>query len=92
LDTGTYDVTASATGYNSTTTTGVNVIVNQTTPNINFQLTKIPPQQSGAISGTVMGDQNPIPEFATPALLFLTIAAATTALVFAKKRTKAKTQ
>jgi hypothetical protein len=91
LDTGTYDVTASATGYNSTIISGVSVTVNQTTPNVDFQLTKIPPQQSGAISGTVMGDENPVPEFATPALLFLTTAAATMALIIAKKRTKAKT-
>lgn len=92
LDTGTYNVTASATGYNSTTMTGVNVIVSQTTPNVNFQLTKIPPAQSGSISGDIMGDQNPIPEFATPIMLIFTIAAATTALILSKKKTTTKTQ
>lgn len=91
LNTGTYNVTASATGYNSMKTTGVSVTVSYTTPNVNFQLTKIPPAQSGSISGTVMGDKNPVPEFTAPALLFLTMAAATIALVFIKKRTQ-KTQ
>ena len=87
LGTGTYNVTASATGYNSTTITGVSVTVNQTTSNVNFQLTPIPPAQSGSISGTVTGALNAVPEFATPTLLFLTMAAATIALVFIKKRT-----
>jgi hypothetical protein len=92
LDTGTYDVTASATGYNDTTITGVNVIVNQTTPNVNIQLTKIPSEQSGSIEGDITGDSNPVPEFASPALLFLTTVAATIALVFVKKRTIQKTR
>ncbi|HML03718.1 MAG TPA: carboxypeptidase-like regulatory domain-containing protein [Candidatus Bathyarchaeia archaeon] len=92
MGTGTYNVTASATGYNSTTITGVSVTVNQTTSNVNFQLTPIPPAQSGSISGTVTGSPNAVPEFATPALLFLTMAAATVALVFVKKRTVKETQ
>jgi len=88
LETGTYNVTASATGYNSTTKTGVSVTVNETTPNVNFQLNPIPAAQSGSISGTVTGAPNPItPEFAMPASLFLAMAAATMALVFVKKRT-----
>jgi hypothetical protein len=90
LATGSYDVTASATGYNSTTITDVAVTVSQTTSNVNFQLTPIPPAQSGSISGTVTGAAGAIPEFATPVLLFLTMATATIALVFVKKRTAKK--
>jgi hypothetical protein len=85
LGTGSYNVTASATGYNSMTTTDVSVTVNQTTPNINFQLTLI--TVSGSISGTVTGAAGAIPEFATPVLAFLAMATATIALVFVKKRT-----
>jgi hypothetical protein len=92
LGTGSYNVTASATGYNSTTITDVTVTVSQTTPNVNFQLTPIPPAQSGSISGTVTGAAGAIPEFATPVLLFLTMATATIALVFIKKRTAKKQQ
>jgi protocatechuate 3,4-dioxygenase beta subunit len=91
LETGTYNVTASATGYNSTTITGVSVTVNNTTPNINLELNPIPAAQSGGISGTVTGAAGAVPEFATPALLFTTTAAATIALAFIKKRTR-KTQ
>jgi hypothetical protein len=91
LSTGTYNVTASAAGYNSTTIAGVSVTVNQTTPNINFQLTKIPPTQSGSISGNVRGDQGAIPEFTTPtSILLLTIAVTAAAFAFAKKKTKNK--
>jgi hypothetical protein len=61
LETDTCTVTASATGYTSVNMTGVSVTVNQITPNINFQLPKIPPAQSGTTSGTVQGDENPIP-------------------------------
>jgi len=43
LETDTYTVTASAAGYTSATTPGVNVIANQVTSGINFQLPKIPP-------------------------------------------------
>jgi hypothetical protein len=86
LGTGLYNVTASATGYNLTTKTNILVTVNQTTSNINFQLTPIPPAQSGSISGTVTGTAGAIPEFATPVLAFLAMATATIALVFVKKR------
>ncbi len=52
LPAGNYDVTASLSGYNSQTITGVPVIVNQTTPNINFTLSPLP--SSGTIQGTVV--------------------------------------
>jgi hypothetical protein len=73
----TYNVTASASGYTSQSNSSVNVVVNQTTSNVNFQLTQIPPSQSGSISGTVMGDSNPIPEFQYPivVMLFITLVA-----------------
>jgi hypothetical protein len=92
LETGTYNVTASATGYNSTTVTGVSVTVNYTTPNVDLALNPIPPAQSGSISGTVTGAAGAVPEFATPALLLLTMAAATVALVFVKKRNSKETR
>jgi hypothetical protein len=90
LTTGTYNVTASAAGYNSTTTTGVSVTVSQTTPNVDFQLNKIPPSQSGTIKGTVMGDQNAVPEFASPLLLLLTAIAVTAVFTYSKKKTVRK--
>lgn len=76
LPTDTYNVTASAPGYTSSSQ-NVSVTVNNAS-NADFVLTKIPPEQSGTISGTVTGDANPIvPEFQSPLiiLLFLTLAA-----------------
>ncbi len=81
----TYTVTASAAGYTSTNTSGVSVIINQVTSGINFQLSKIPPAQSGTISGTVQGDQNPVPEFTNPVIVLLIL---TTATMFLAKRMK----
>lgn len=52
LPAGNYDVTASLSGYTSQTITGVPVIVNQTTPNINFTLSPLP--SSGSIQGMVV--------------------------------------
>jgi len=73
LATDTYNVTASAHGYQSQSTTNVNVVEYQITPNVNFQLIKIPPAQSGRISGTVTGDPNPIPEFQYPIAVMLVV-------------------
>jgi hypothetical protein len=73
LDTDTYTVTASAFGYQDANLTMVSVTVNQTTPNVNLQLTKIPAAQSGSISGTVTGDANPIPEFEYPIAIMMII-------------------
>jgi len=69
LGTGTYTVYASAPGYSTQHVDGVSVTVGIVTSNINFQLPKIPPEQSGRISGTVQGDENPIPEFPTTLLM-----------------------
>lgn len=88
LETDTYTVTASAAGYTSVSTSGVNVIVDQVTSGINFQLPKIPPAQSGTISGSVQGDENPIPEFTNPIVILMILT--TTAALLARKL-KAKT-
>jgi hypothetical protein len=87
LQTDTYTVTASAAGYTSVNESGVSVTVNQVTSGINFQLPKIPPAQSGTISGTVQGDQNPIPEFTNP-IFILIILAAMSVLFIRKLKTK----
>jgi hypothetical protein len=73
LGTGTYNVTASAPGYQDKTTTGVSVTVNLVTSNVNFQMSKIPPAQSGTITGTVTGAPNPIPEFQYPIAVALSL-------------------
>lgn len=89
LGTGTYSVTASAPGYQQQSKSGVSVTVYQTTANIDFQLSPVPPAQSGKISGTIQGDANPIPEFQYPiAMLFVTTLVV---LVLAKSfKTKSK--
>jgi hypothetical protein len=89
LDAGTYSVTASAAGYQQQTRSDVSVTVYQTTADIDFQLSPVPPAQSGKISGTVQGDANPIPEFQySIAMLFVTTLIA---LVLAKSfRSKPK--
>ncbi|MEI6899191.1 MAG: carboxypeptidase-like regulatory domain-containing protein, partial [Bacteroidota bacterium] len=48
---GMYDVSASLTGYITQTNLGVQVVVNQTTPNVNFTL--VPETSAGHIEGTV---------------------------------------
>jgi len=82
LPTGTYTVHAQAAGYQPQNTTGVHVIENQVTPNINFQLSPIPTEQSGRISGTVQGEANPIPELPYPIAIMFAITLA--AIVIAK--------
>lgn len=74
-----YNVSATASGYNdSYYQTLVTVIVGQTTPNINIQMTSLPQQNYGTITGTVTGAAHPIPEFQYPlmAMLSLTLVAA----------------
>jgi hypothetical protein len=84
-----FEILASAPGYQPQTRTGVSVTEKQVTSNINFQLPKLPTEQSGIISGTVQGEPNPIPEFQYPiAMLFV---ATLLALVLAKSfNSKAK--
>ena len=80
LRTGTdYNVTVTASGYNDSSYQSlVSVTVDQTTPNINIQMTAKPAQTFGTITGTVTGAPNPIPEFQYPlmAMLSLTLVAA----------------
>lgn len=73
LGNGSYNVTASAPGYQDHQSTGVSVTVNNVTPNINFQLSKLPPAQSGTITGTVTGAPNAIPEFQYPVAVALSV-------------------
>jgi len=73
LGTGTYAVNASATGYLPQSISDVSVTVDQETPNINFQLTTIPTEQSGRISGTVQGESNPIPELQHPVVILMVV-------------------
>lgn len=88
LETDTYTATASATGYTSVDIQGVSVTVDQVTSDIDFQLPKIPPAQSGTISGSVQGDENPIPEFASPIVILLIL---TVTVVLFARRLKVKT-
>jgi len=81
LSTDTYTVTASHVGYVSANRTNVNVVENQVTSDINFQLQSIPTAQSGRISGTVNGDANPIPEFQYPIMVMLVITLVAVAIV-----------
>lgn len=71
LGTGTYTVNASATGYSMMSVSGVNVIVDQVTSNVNFQLSALP---SGRISGTVEAEFPVIPEFPQSIFVFLMVA------------------
>jgi hypothetical protein len=86
-ETDNYTVTASAFGYQDANRTMISVTVNQTTPNIDLQLTKIPAAQSGSISGTVTGDANPIPEFEYPIaiMMIITLAGVAVAKLSARK-------
>lgn len=94
LGDGAYNVTASATGYLDKNMSNVNVIVDQVTPNIDFQLSPKPIPPSGRISGKVQSAAMVVPEFpySTPILVFVTstcIALAFAKLYIAKvKRTK----
>ena len=90
LGTGTYVVNASATGYTMMSVSNVDVVVDQVTSNVNFQLSAIP---SGRISGTVEAGSPAIPEFPQPIFVFL-LAASLITVAFARlhnarlKRTK----
>jgi hypothetical protein len=92
LTAGTYTVTASQEGYQDQSKTGVSVSINQVTANVNFQLTPLPAQQSGTITGTVTGAANPIPEISTPMLAVMSIAIASVAVTrLVHKRLSKKT-
>jgi hypothetical protein len=88
LGTGTYNVTASALGYQDQLKTGVSVTVGSVTPGVNFQLSRIPSSQSGTITGTVTGASGAIPEFQYPTAvaLSLTLVAAVASRLFVKTK------
>ncbi len=86
LDTGTYTVNASATGYSMISMSGVSVTVGQVTSDVNFQLPSIP---SGIISGMVEAGSPAIPEFPHSIFGFL-LAASIVAVAFAKLRASRK--
>jgi hypothetical protein len=82
LSTGTYNVTVTASGYVSQEITGVNVIEDQVTPNVDFQLIAAP---TGRISGTITTEGTVIPDF--PSSLYMLggiLAIATIAVVAGK--------
>ena len=80
LGTGTYNVTASKTGYNSVSQTGVAVILNQVTT-VNLQM---PAKASGRISGFVQSLSAPIPEFPTGFYMFVAFVAVSTFVMLRK--------
>lgn len=75
-----YNVSATASGYyDAYYPTLVSVTVNLTTSGINIQMTAVPAETYGTITGTVTGAPNPIPEFQyypMIAMLSLTLVAA----------------
>jgi hypothetical protein len=85
---GTYTVEAWANGFQTQNITDVSVAAYEDTPENNFQLWPLPPEQSGVLTGTVTGEANPIPEFTvwTTLLLLLSSAAALTLLKAFKSR------
>jgi hypothetical protein len=88
LGTGTYTVSVDALGYQSQNITGVSVTVNLVTANVNFQLSKLPHEQSGTITGTVQGEANPIPELQYPiaVALIATLMAVAATRVFSRTK------
>jgi hypothetical protein len=88
LATDTYNVTASAPGY-FPSSQSISVTVSAVSQ-ADFTLTKIPPAQSGTISGTVTGDANPpVPEYESPLITLLVLTLATVAITKPSKyRTK----
>jgi hypothetical protein len=85
LPTDTYNVTASAAGYTASSQ-NVSVTVN-TVSHADFSLTKIPPEQSGTISGTVTGDANPpVPEYQSPLIILLILTLTAVVITKSSKR------
>jgi hypothetical protein len=84
LATGAYNVTASATGYTSSSQNPVIVTANVVTSGINFQLT---PRASGRISGLVQTQGTPIPEYYNEGYMIAILASAMIAVTVAKLKT-----
>jgi hypothetical protein len=81
LGTGTYTVNVTATGFVSQEQTGVNVVVDQVTADVNFQLAVAP---SGRISGLILTEGTPIPELPSGLGMLGIFAVATIAIVAGK--------
>jgi hypothetical protein len=81
LGTGTYAVNVTATEYVSQEQTGVNMVVDQVTADVNFQLAAA---LSRRISGQIMTEGTPIPELLRVQSLFGIFAAATIAVLAGK--------
>ncbi len=84
-----YNVSATASGYyDAYYPTLVSVTVGETTPSVNIQMTSMPLETFGTITGTVMGGPNPIPEFQYPLfqIISLTLAIAITGKVLLNTR------
>jgi hypothetical protein len=60
LGTGSYTVSVTKSGYVDGEKTDVSVTVGEVTTDVDFQLKSIPVEQYGKISGTVMGEANPL--------------------------------
>jgi hypothetical protein len=60
LPTGNYAMEVKMIGYVPQNKTGVRVTEGSVTSNIDFEMPMIPPDQSGRISGTVTGEENPL--------------------------------
>jgi hypothetical protein len=86
---GTYTVEASAPGFQSQDLSDVAVVAYEDTPNTNFQLTPLPPEQSGVLTGVVTGQANPIPEFTVWTTVLLLVSSAT-AITLLKAFTRRK--
>lgn len=82
LTTGTYNVTVTAEGYITQEMTGVNVVEDQVTANVDFQLAIAP---SGRISGTVMTEDTVIPDFPSTLYMLAGIIAIATIAIAAGK-------
>jgi hypothetical protein len=76
-----YNVSVTASGYyDAYYATLVTITVDQTTPNIDIQMTAEPAENFGTITGIVTGDLNPIttvPEFQYPVMIMLSLTLAT---------------
>jgi len=83
LATGTYNVTASDYGSITQTKTGINVVINQVTSDINFQLQAAP---SGRISGIVQTAGTAIPEFHSELYMLAILITASTIIALGKLR------
>jgi hypothetical protein len=81
LGTGTYTVMVTMTGYVSQELTGVNVVEDQVTANVDFQLAVAP---SGRISGHILTEGTPIPDFPS-GLCMLSIFAVAAAVIVAAR-------